>query len=188
MLQSINHPICRFYNFHIKNVHTFLIVKPKEARDLQPRIMTKMVACDDKNILLQKMCLQNVPESPLVFFFSLPCKMLGWVDDYMSWNHIEICHFAATYRHSSWFPNTWKLRRQIAPQTSIPSGCVHSRGASLFGHCGPGRQGRHLVSTKPPPCLPGGWSLPDEEVSRGLKERHTNQCIQGENHKSLHTV
>lgn len=50
------------YNFHIKNVHTFLIVKPKEARDLQPRIMTKMVACDNKNILLQKcvykMCLK----------------------------------------------------------------------------------------------------------------------------------
>lgn len=108
---------------------------------------------------------------PFSFFFH--CKMLGWVDDYMSWNDIVICHFAVTYRHSSWFPNTWKLRRRIAPQTSIPSGCVHSKGASLFGHCGPGRQGRHLVSTEPPPSLPGGWSLPDEEVSGVLRGRDT---------------
>lgn len=141
---------------------TFHIVRPQEVKDLNPRVMTKMVDYFSTTVFIK--C---APEA-LYFFFSLPSKTLGWVNDFMRWSDMEI-----TYPHSSWFPDTWKLRQWIAPLTCIPSGCVHSIGASLFGHCGPGRQGRHLLSVKPPPCLPDGWSLPDVEVSRGLRGRDT---------------
>lgn len=58
-----------------------------------------------------------------------------------------------------------------AQQTDSHTGCIHSRGALLFGHCGPRQQGQPLLSTKPSPGLPAQLSLPDEGGSEGEDEQ-----------------
>lgn len=70
----------------------------------------------------------------------------------------------------------WRMRSEIAQQTGSRAGRIHSRGASLFGHCGPRQQGRPRLSTRPPPCLPAGLSLPDEGGSEG-EDEHKNYSL-----------
>lgn len=60
-----------------------------------------------------------------------------------------------------------------ALQTDSHAGCIHSRGGALSGRYDPKQQGQPLLSTKPPPCLPAGLSLPDEEGSVGEDESKT---------------
>lgn len=68
------------------------------------------------------------------------------------------------------------MRSEIAQQTGSHTGCIHSRGALLFGHCGPRQQGQPPLSTKPPPGLPAGLSLPDEGGSKG-EDEHKNYSL-----------
>lgn len=86
----------------------------------------------------------------------------------------------ATYLHSFWSPDMWRMRSVTAQQTDSHTGCIHSRGALLFGHCGPRQQGQPLLSTKPSPGLPAQLSLPDEGGSEGEDEQKKlqfrNQC------------
>lgn len=67
MLQSISHAICFFHNFHIKNVYIFHIVRPQEVKDLPFRVVKKMVACVDKNILFHNYVIKC--KKLCIFFF-----------------------------------------------------------------------------------------------------------------------
>lgn len=63
-----------------------------------------------------------------------------------------------------------RTKRKTAPQRGTPAGHIHSKGASLSGHCDPGPLGPPHFSTKPSPCLSAGLSLPDEGGSEGEDE------------------
>lgn len=62
------------------------------------------------------------------------------------------------------------MRSKRAQQTDNQAGRIRSRGGALFGRYGPRQQGRPRLSTKPPPCLPAGLSLPNGGESEGEDE------------------
>lgn len=72
------------------------------------------------------------------------------------------------------------MRRRTAEraqQKDSPAGYIRSRGASLSGHCGPGLQGRPLLSTTPPRSSRAGLSQPDVGVSGGRDECREQKLV-----------
>lgn len=64
-----------------------------------------------------------------------------------------------------------------ARQKDSPAGYIRSSGAAPSGHCGPGLQGRPLLSTTPPRFSRAGLSQPDEGVSGGRDERREQELV-----------
>lgn len=93
-----------------------------------------------------------------------------------------IRRFPLAYPHSFWSPDVWPKIGISAQQTGTPGGCTHSRGALLFGRCGPKHKGRPHLSAKPPPSLTAWLLLPDEGGSAGgewvQKWQFKQKCIQ----------
>lgn len=82
-----------------------------------------------------------------------------------------------THPQSFWSPDMRRTTAESAQQKDSPAGYIRSRGASLSGHCGPGLQGRPLLSTAPPRSSHAGLSQPDVGVSGGRDECREQKLV-----------